>query len=430
MSGLPNTYNPGESLLQGGTSVPIHPVQGGGAMQTDPSVSLLSGGETASIVPVQGGGDGQGGNNSNSNAFSEANEENSSGANEENSSGANEENSSGANEENSQNAKKPEWNELDRIKRWSGNQALSEKEVVGRATITPIMLAGKIYMIRNPVSNAKISDNWKAKIFTGNEIELLEDLGVKEPSMIKEIFGEGWGEEVGDFFENLLSSSCFKDTMFLSNRQCERSRKFIKKLVEGIIANDPEFALLKSDETLGPLVELEEEKQILEEDLSSAKGLILDAKKEIKNRIQQLRTQRVEYEKSVNKIKDQVKMVKHLTGLNVKMTLEEIEMAMKKNPIEDGVLQGVTQVSPAGQKSALQGVPVSAGTSVPIYQDTKNPGIYIRKVSVSNILTKEQYLGEILTDNQVANQAEAEKQLTDKLANLEKTYIAWRFQPA
>jgi hypothetical protein len=62
MSGTPPpNYNPNDSLLSGGDSAKIIPVQGGGSLTDvptsyNPNASLLSGGETAKIMPVQGGG--------------------------------------------------------------------------------------------------------------------------------------------------------------------------------------------------------------------------------------------------------------------------------------------------------------------------------------------------------------------------------------
>jgi hypothetical protein len=61
MSGTPPpNYNPNDSLLSGGDSVKIMPVQGGGFMNAtlnyNPDASLLSGGEDAKLIAVQGGG--------------------------------------------------------------------------------------------------------------------------------------------------------------------------------------------------------------------------------------------------------------------------------------------------------------------------------------------------------------------------------------
>ena len=60
MSGTPPpNYNPNDSLLSGGDTAKIIPVQGGGFMpggNYNADVSLLSGGEDAKILPVQGGG--------------------------------------------------------------------------------------------------------------------------------------------------------------------------------------------------------------------------------------------------------------------------------------------------------------------------------------------------------------------------------------
>jgi hypothetical protein len=60
MSGTPPpNYNPNDSMLSGGDSAKIIPVQGGGFMpggNYNADVSLLSGGEDAKILPVQGGG--------------------------------------------------------------------------------------------------------------------------------------------------------------------------------------------------------------------------------------------------------------------------------------------------------------------------------------------------------------------------------------
>ncbi len=60
MASPPSNYNPEASLLQGGTSAPILPVQGGGFMTTppngfNPSVSLLDGGTSAPIQAIRGG---------------------------------------------------------------------------------------------------------------------------------------------------------------------------------------------------------------------------------------------------------------------------------------------------------------------------------------------------------------------------------------
>jgi hypothetical protein len=54
MSGPPPGYNPGDSLLQGGSTT-ITPMQGGGGTHGDPELSLLQGGNTAVITPLKGG---------------------------------------------------------------------------------------------------------------------------------------------------------------------------------------------------------------------------------------------------------------------------------------------------------------------------------------------------------------------------------------
>ena len=48
----PPNFNPSVSLLSGGESVTITPIQGGGGLD---DVSMLSGGEGAVIQPVKGG---------------------------------------------------------------------------------------------------------------------------------------------------------------------------------------------------------------------------------------------------------------------------------------------------------------------------------------------------------------------------------------
>jgi len=53
MDAQPPGYNPGESLLQGG-SASIQPMMGGGG-HGDPEQSLLSGGNSANIIPQKGG---------------------------------------------------------------------------------------------------------------------------------------------------------------------------------------------------------------------------------------------------------------------------------------------------------------------------------------------------------------------------------------
>ena len=52
MSAQPPGYNPGESLLQGGTAT-IQPMMGGG--HGNPEISLLQGGNSATIIPLKGG---------------------------------------------------------------------------------------------------------------------------------------------------------------------------------------------------------------------------------------------------------------------------------------------------------------------------------------------------------------------------------------
>jgi hypothetical protein len=156
-------------MLQGGSSVPIHAVQGGGGM-TDPSVSLLSGGEAARIVPVQGGGAGE--------------------------------------KQTDVKEWRPTEEDMNEIRLWAGND--TAMPVYPNKT-TAIMLAGKIFMIRDPsrVPNSsilpnEIHQNWQDKILTPGEIDFLKELGVKEPQDLSAAFSPNWGEQIDKFFSSLV----------------------------------------------------------------------------------------------------------------------------------------------------------------------------------------------------------------------------------
>lgn len=514
MSGLPSSYNAGESLLQGGTGVPIHAVQGGGGA-TDPSVSLLSGGETAAIVGVQGGGRVVGGFRYDPTALARVQGEikartTNAGARQEFNRRVAEEakkrgttaavppsaprvppqppsglrlsgnarraarrgseasdpllplqqaappvpttsdevsvrTTAGAAQQAIKRAMEHSKkigeglrnlrrlpsqiaaaHPLQRIAEWKGDGSPPDQiQLAGEEALAPVMLAGKIYMIRNPNSigatGSSIQENWRNRLYTLEEINLLEDLGATQPQKLQRIFREQWPTEVAKFFNSLVKSECFKDTMLLSHRECANARTFLQKLVEGLIAEDPAYYEMRADESLGPIVELEEEKSILEGNLDGAR-------KEIAAKIEEIRGRREAYERDYKSLIGQIRFVKRATGLPEKMTTAEIDAAIKKDPIADRKIFDAKQITTGGNISALQVGVAAAGRSGTIYLDSRDITSYFKDVLVLNKIDRRAWKGAIKATAQSGS--EAERFLTEQLAALEKEYLAWDFLPA
>jgi hypothetical protein len=284
MSGTPPpNYNPNDSLLSGGDSAKIIPVQGGGSLTDvpnsyNPDASLLSGGETAKIMPVQGGGDPKDGNNeangetNNDNTLSTIPEENNQENNgaselsneeeenngaselsneEEENNGGPEHNEEESNTENEPNASsigateeeekvlkevpcaEPDSKTLEDL---SDSFEPSEEAVESKLAET-IRLNAQDFVIRKakakrPGSEEKdeILEDWKSLVFTESEAEFLNTLGLS-PKLLFSSFhclDKDWQDELSEFLYYLTVLTCYPARFVMTKGECQHVREFLE----------------------------------------------------------------------------------------------------------------------------------------------------------------------------------------------------------
>ena len=352
---------------------------------TDPSVSLLSGGEAARIVPVQGGGAG----------------------------------------ENQKDVKewKPTEEDLKEIRVWAGNDAAMP---VYPNKTTAIMLAGKIFMIRDPsrVPNLlilpnEIHQNWQDKILTPGEIDFLKELGVKEPQDLSGAFGPNWGGQIDKFFSSLVRSDCFKDTHFLSNRQCSDTREFLTKLTQSLITRmGPTTALGVSDEDLGPILELEEEKGILED---TVRGL----GDTLKGKVADFEARRTALEAARRQLIDEIQQTKRVAGMPIDRSGAQLSAEWQKDVREDRAIEQVRRQTRGSEISALE--TMTQGQTAPLIKSSTDrtryskPMIFVRRGGDNQGETSTGYV----FIKGAANEEEAARMLTAEIARLKREYPGW-----
>ena len=252
----PPNFNPSVSLLSGGESATIMPVQGGGGM-FNPDATLLSGGEGATIQAVKGGANndndekGNGGveerlkktsilqkikksvgwrnKQTNKGLVDEQeadekenededneNEENEN-EDEENEENENEENEDEENEENEDKENKNENEDEDELPSTSRHESKDIK----------IHVDGIKFEIR-PFNEVTYNE-WQNGNYSEGEKKFMETIELTE-NLLQETFGQKWMERVADFLKNLVNASCFKDSVLLTKKECEDTREFTKKV--------------------------------------------------------------------------------------------------------------------------------------------------------------------------------------------------------
>ena len=255
MSGTPPpNYNPNDSLLSGGDSAKIIPVQGGGSLSDvptsyNPDASLLSGGETAKILPVQGGG--KPGDVNQMSTIEEANNENNNeGASEltaepnNNNEGeqteeeTNNSDSSGAAEEGESVSKEvpcPEPDSKD-LKDLSDTFESSEDAKESKLTET-IHLNAQEFVLRRPKSRRPgseekndVMEDWKSLVFTKSETDFLNMLGLSPKLLFTSFYclDKDWQEELSEFLYYLTVLTCYPARFVITKGECQRVREFLE----------------------------------------------------------------------------------------------------------------------------------------------------------------------------------------------------------
>jgi hypothetical protein len=276
MSGTPPpNYNPNDSLLSGGDSAKIIPVQGGGSLSGmpnsyNPDASLLSGGETAKIMPVQGGGnphESKSNDDGNNGASTLTGEEEESKGDEE------EENNNGASaltgEE--EESKGDEPNEEATVSETGATEGEDESETPTKEIPCPepdsknledlsdefveseeaketkltetISLSAKEFVLRKPKSKKpgseekdEVMSDWTSLVFTKSEADFLNTLGLS-PKLLFSTFhclDKEWEEELAEFMYYLTVLTCYPARFVITKGQCQRVREFLE-LVESTI---------------------------------------------------------------------------------------------------------------------------------------------------------------------------------------------------
>ena len=96
-----------------------------------------------------------------------------------------------------------------------------------------IELNGNYYDIRiaDPYHN-NVFDNWLHTLYTEDEANLLNEMNLR-PYLLPRIFTETtWVEEVASFLKNIGLSNCFTDESIMTRRECQKSRDFIRTVME------------------------------------------------------------------------------------------------------------------------------------------------------------------------------------------------------
>lgn len=283
----PPNFNPSVSLLSGGESVPIVPVQGGGGM-FNPDATLLSGGEGATIQAVRGGANneepGNGGveeglkktsifqkikksvgwrnkqtdkglvdEQESENKEEENKEEEEDEEDEEENEDEDEEENENENEENENENDNVNENENENENKEEDEE--EEEELPGTSRLESkdikIHVDGIKFEIR-PYDEVTYNE-WQNGNYTEGEKKFMETIELTE-DLLQETFGQSWMESVADFFKNLVNASCFKDSVLLTKKECEDTREFTKKVHLKLYER-----LLKKMRGAEPVKEVEEE---------------------------------------------------------------------------------------------------------------------------------------------------------------------------
>jgi hypothetical protein len=263
----PPNFNPSVSLLHGGESARIMPVQGGGF---NPDATLLSGGEGATIQAIKGGANNDENENGNGGVAEglkktsifqkikksvgwrnkqtnkglvdeeeeeeEKKEENEEEEKKEENEEEEEENEEEENEdeeedededenENNENSEEVEENENE------NRNNNFEEELPGTSTHdskdVKIHIDGITFEIRPFDEDTYVE--WQNGNYSENEKKFMDAIELTE-DLLQETFGLEWMEKVADFFKNLVNASCFKDSVLLTKKECEDTREFTKKI--------------------------------------------------------------------------------------------------------------------------------------------------------------------------------------------------------
>jgi hypothetical protein len=179
----PPGYNPGESMLQGGNTAQILPVQGGGGAAAPENVSLLQGGETAVLHPVQGGG-----------------------------------------------ADYPLDFEGRKFKQYEG-------ELANVDNTRAVPLGTRIYYIRiGDINDDAVKNDWLESKFTDDEAQFLNDLYFTQ-DVLTGVFGDRWRITLKEFLYLMSASKCFSDDRFLLSSECDKARTIINVIHNYFLTN-------------------------------------------------------------------------------------------------------------------------------------------------------------------------------------------------
>ena len=315
MSGTPPpNYNPNDSLLSGGETAKILPVQGGGSMipggTYNANASLLSGGDDAKIIPVQGGGQPPGslesipeGNNEGTNnqtnddfdseAFSTIGESNvdentnvdsfefnNEMSNEDNTNDdeTNDETNDQTNDRSSEAVDddmpkvkeipcpEPDSKELEDLE----DSFTANDEAVEVKTTETVRLQAQEFILRKPKSKQIGSDekddvmeDWKSGVFTESEADFLNLLGLS-PKLLYSSFScldRDWTSELANFLYYLTVMTCYPMRNVMTKGDCQHVREFLLIVESNLKAQKLRKLAERPIPVVGPisLSELEEE---------------------------------------------------------------------------------------------------------------------------------------------------------------------------
>jgi hypothetical protein len=212
----------------------------------------------------------------------------------------------------------------------------SKDAVTDGVLVNEVMSAGRIYLIRKPLSAEVGSDivkkNWLKGIFTSDEADYLNSLNIR-PDMLKSIFGNNWLIELASFMDNMITSNCFTDVSITTKAKCDVAANFIEKIFEYFILHDERIATLQDEDDIFA-------KQAAANMISKAKGDMDFIEEGVKEKMAKLISEKEELEAR------EVHM-----GKSAILTPD-----LNKNPFTDGVLKNSRRMAGVWNKQVSRNI--------------------------------------------------------------------------
>lgn len=303
---LPPNYNPNDSLLSGGDSAKLIPVQGGGSMPDgtyNPDASLLSGGDNAKLIPVQGGGDPPSTTAKGLPSLNDFENLNVYVSFDNNEVPSPEAASEIVAEEKAK--KESEAKPLEVPCPALDDEEIEESrelfeasdDAVDSKAKEVVRLVSKEFYIRVPKQKSagskdddEIVSDWKQGIFTEDESDLLNTMGLSPKLLYSSFYchDKDWKEELADFLYYLSVFTCYPASSLLLRGECQRVREFLMIVESNLKAEQLRKLAEKPVPVAGPislpeLQEQDENEENEEDEKETKESPLLSISERLKN---------------------------------------------------------------------------------------------------------------------------------------------------